>query len=89
MEDFPAAEGLSRLSLQAYGYLMLSPPFHVQDTLDSLGCGDNVEVKAVPKGDTGDVTAAASAADMATPKAEQLEIPKVKGTWGEYTLWLV
>ena len=70
---FPAAEGLS---LQAYGYLMLSPPFrHVQDTLDSLGCGDNVEVKAVPKGDTGDA-AAASAADMARPKASSWKSPK-------------
>ena len=58
-------------------------PFrHVQDTLDSLGCGDNVEVKAVPKGDTGDASiaavavTAASAADMATPKASSWKSPQ-------------
>ena len=61
---------------------------HIQDTLDSLGCGDNVEVKAVPKGDTGDatsvaavVTAAASATDMATPKAGSWK--STRGKWGK------
>ena len=33
-----------------------------QDTLDALGCSDNVELKAVPKGHTADASIASGAA---------------------------
>lgn len=62
------------LPLEEADFLLGSRVLKYEDTLDSLGCGDNVEVKAVPKGDTGDA-AAASAADMARPKAKAVAKP--------------
>lgn len=69
------------LPLEEADFLLGSRVLKYEDTLDSLGCGDNVEVKAVPKGDTGDASiaavavTAASAADMATPKAKAVAKP--------------